>query len=244
MKLDILAIGAHPDDVELSCAGTLLKHISKGYKVGLLDLTEGELGSRGTGELRKEEAENARKKMGALCRYNLNLGDVFFTKEKESILKIIRIIRATQPDIVLANALKDRHPDHGRAAELTARACFLSGLIKIETTGLESNNIQAKWRPRAVYHYIQDEHHTPDFVTDISEYMDQKMDLILTFKSQFFEANSNEYSDQPKTPISGKDFMEFMKSKAKVFGRPIGVDAAEGFNMGRVFGVEDLFDLQ
>ena len=243
MKLDILAIGAHPDDVELSCSGTLLKQISKGNKVGLLDLTEGELGSRGTATLRKEEAENARVKMDAACRYNLNLGDGFFTKEKESILKIIQIIRATQPEIILANALKDRHPDHGRAAELTARACFLSGLIKIETKDPTTNVIQAKWRPKAIYHYIQDEQLTPDFVIDITPFMDKKMDLILTYKSQFFEADTKEYADQPKTPISGKDFMDFMKAKGRVFGRSIGVDYAEGFNVGRVVGVDDLFDL-
>ncbi len=244
MKLDILAIGVHPDDVELSCSGTLLKHIEKGYKVGLLDLTEGELGSRGSGELRKIEAENSRVMMAALCRYNLNLGDGFFTKEKESILKIIEIIRATQPDIVLANALKDRHPDHGRAAELTARACFLSGLIKIETQDPVSKKAQDKWRPQAVYHYIQDEQLTPDFVVDITSHIDKKMELILTYKSQFFEANSDAYANEPKTPISGKDFMDFMKAKGRVFGRSIGVDYAEGFNVGRIFGVDDLFDLK
>jgi len=243
MKLDILAIGAHPDDVELSCSGTLLKHISKGYKIGLLDLTEGELGSRGSGSLRKEEAEDARLKMSAECRFNLNLGDGFFTKEKESLLKIIQIIRTIQPDIVLANAVKDRHPDHARAAELTRRACFLSGLIKVETKDLETNATQDKWRPKALYHYIQDEQLTPDFVVDITPFLNKKMELILTYRSQFFEADSKDYADQPKTPISGKDFMDFMKAKGRVFGRSIGVDYAEGFNVGRIIGVEDLFDL-
>ena len=242
MKIDILAIGVHPDDVELSCSGTLLHYINKGKKVGLLDLTRGELGTRGTAEIRDIEAANSAKLMGAEFRKNLALDDGFFTYNKEDMLKVIQVIRAHQPEIVLTNALDDRHPDHGRSAKFTADACFYSGLIKVETLD-EENKIQDKWRPKAIYHYIQDRQLSPDFVFDITPFIDKKMELILTFRSQFFNPEAKEYAKEEKSPISGKDFIEFMKAKNRVFGRSIGVEFAEGFNVARVPGVKDLFDL-
>ncbi len=242
MKVDILAIGVHPDDVELSASGTLLKHIDLGKTVGLLDLTRGELGSRGTPEIRDSEAALSGNKMGAKFRKNLDIGDGFFTYSKENLLKIIKIIRWCQPEIVLANALEDRHPDHGRAAKLTADACYYSGLLKIETKSDEGEN-QLHWRPKAVYHYIQDSNLTPDFVVDISSYFEKKMELILTYSSQFYLPKNNEFNNEPATPISGKDFMEFMRAKGRSFGRSISAEYAEGFNKSRVFGVNSLFDL-
>lgn len=237
MKLDILAIGVHPDDIELSCSGTLLKHISLGRGVGLCDLTQGELGTRGNAQTRLEEAEKARKLMGALFRENLGLSDGFFLHNKENILKIVEVIRAYKPEIILANALKDRHPDHGKAAKLVADACFTSGLRRV-ITQKEGNN-QEHWRPRAVYHYIQDNHIEPDFVIDITGFFDKKLELIKAFSSQFYDPNSEE----PDSPISGKDFMDFMASKARFFGRQAGFEYAEGFNVNRYIGVTDLFNL-
>ncbi|MEO1262186.1 MAG: bacillithiol biosynthesis deacetylase BshB1 [Bacteroidota bacterium] len=242
MKVDILAIGVHPDDVELSCSGSLLKHIEMGKTVGLLDLTRGELGTRGNAEIRKKEADNSAEKMGALFRKNVEMADGFFNYSKENIIKIIKIIRWCQPEIVLANALDDRHPDHGRAAKLTADACYLSGLVKISTKN-KIGELQKKWRPKALYHYIQDRNLTPDFVIDISPYFEKKMELILTFSSQFYLPENTAYKDELKTPISGKDFMDFMRAKGRSFGRSINVEYAEGFNKSRVFGVDDLFDL-
>jgi len=241
MKLDILAIGVHPDDIELSASGTLLKHIEMGYKVGLLDLTRGELGSRGTAKSRDKEAKNAAKKMGALVRENAKLPDGFIDHSKATMLKIIPFIRKYQPDIILANALDDRHPDHGRAAKITADACFLSGLLKIKTK--YKGKAQKKWRPKVIYHYIQDQQLIPDFVVDITPYQQQKIDLILTFKTQFFQGNSKEYKDEVKTPISGEDFINFMNAKGRVFGRSINAEYAEGFNISRIPGVNNLFDL-
>jgi N-acetylglucosamine malate deacetylase 1 len=238
MKLDILAVGVHPDDVELSCAGTLLKHIQLGYKVGLLDLTKGELGTRGSAELRTEEATEAAHIMGALVREQLDLEDGFFTQNEAQLRKIIRIIRKYCPEVVFANAIEDRHPDHGRAAKLMSDACFLSGLVKIET--LDDNNIpQAPWRPKTVYHYIQDRALKPDFVVDISGFMDKKFELIMAYKSQFFDPLSTE----PKTPISGKEFLDSIKGKDSVYGRYIGVQYAEGFNVEKTIGVKNVFDL-
>jgi N-acetylglucosamine malate deacetylase 1 len=238
MKLDILAVGVHPDDVELSCAGTLLKHIQLGYKVGLLDLTKGELGTRGSAALRTEEATEAAHIMGALVREQLDLEDGFFTQNEAHLRKIIRIIRKYCPEIVFGNALEDRHPDHGRAAKLLSDACFLSGLVKIET--LDDNNIpQAPWRPKSLYHYIQDRALKPDFVVDISGFMDKKFELIMAYKSQFFDPLSTE----PKTPISGKEFLDSIKGKDSVYGRYIGVQFAEGFNVEKTIGVKNVFDL-
>lgn len=236
-KLDILAIGVHPDDIELACSGTLLKSIAAGKKVGLLDLTRGELGSRGSAELRDEEAANAAQLMGAVVRENCRMKDGFFQHTEANLLKIIEVIRAWQPDIVLANAISDRHPDHGRAAKLIADACFLSGLLRIETT--RNNQNQEKWRPSAVYHYIQDYHIKPDFVIDITDFVEKKMELILAFKSQFYNPDSKE----AETPISGKAFLDFLYARATDFGRPAGIKYAEGYTVTRTPAVNQLFDL-
>ena len=232
MKLDILAFGAHPDDVEISCSGTILKHIDLGYKCGVIDLMEGELGTRGTAELRLQEAERASGILGLKARENLGFADGFFQNDKEHQLPIIKMLRKYQPEIVLANSLHDRHPDHGKAAKLVADACFLSGLIKIETG-------QEAWRPKAVYHYIQDEYIHPDLTIDITPYMDKKMESIKAYSSQFYTPDS----DLPETPISGKDFLEFLIGRAKLVGRPIGAKYAEGFTAARNVGVKNLFDL-
>lgn len=243
MKIDILAIGVHPDDVELSCSGTLLKHIALGKTVGLLDLTRGELGTRGSAEIRDQEAADAAKLMGAAFRKNLSMQDGFFTYNKLDLLKIIAVIREHQPEIVLANALSDRHPDHGRAAKLVADACFYSGLMKAET--LDSNGeVQERWRPKAVYHYIQDNHLKPDFVVDISDNIEKKMELVLAFKSQFFNPQAKEYEKEMQSPISSLSFLEYIKATARVFGRGAGYDFAEGFNVARTLGVKNLFDLE
>ncbi len=238
MKLDILAIGVHPDDVELSCSGTLLSHIDKGYKVGLLDLTLGELGTRGNAEIRTQEAMASAHLMGALVREQLDMADGFFSHNQENLVKIIRVIRRYCPNVILANAVQDRHPDHGRAAKLIADACFLSGLIKIET--FEDNGVpQAAWRPQNVYHYIQDRVLKPDFAVDISPYINKKFELIMAFKSQFFDP----FSSEPVTPISSKDFLDSIRGKDAVYGRYIGVSYAEGYTVNKVIGVSNLFDL-
>lgn len=238
MKVDILAIGVHPDDVELGCSGTLLKHIELGKVVGIVDLTQGELGTRGSAELRLQEAEEARKIMGAAIRENLGMADGFFQHDKENILKIAKAVRKYRPEIVLSNAISDRHPDHGRASKLISDSCFYSGLSKIVQRDDDGNPLDA-WRPKAVYHYIQDRNLKADFVIDISKYMDKKFECIMAFKSQF---NLESYIG-PKTPISGKDFMEFMKSKNRSYGRDINASYAEGFTVDRTIGVKDLFDL-
>ena len=201
MKLDILGIGAHPDDVELSCSGTLLRHIKQGKTVGLLDLTKGELGTRGSATFRTEEALIAADMMGAKVREQLDLADGFFTQNEADLRKIIRIIRRYQPEIVLCNSVEDRHPDHARAAKMVADACFLSGLRRIETVE-NDGSAQSAWRPKTVYHYIQDRALKPDFVVDISDFVERKFELIMAYKSQFFDPLSNE----PSTPISGQSF--------------------------------------
>jgi N-acetylglucosamine malate deacetylase 1 len=242
MKLDILAIGVHPDDVELSCSGTLLKHIAMGDKVGLLDLTRGELGTRGTAETRDVEAENAKNLMGALVRENVAMQDGFFTHNEENLLKIIKILRKYQPSIVLINAIDDRHPDHGRASKLTSDACFLSGLIKINTED-ELGNRQPAWRPKFVYHYIQDRSLKADFVVDITPFMEQKIELILTYKTQF-SAAVNLTDEMPQTPISSPIFLEALKAKDRVYGRLINAEFGEAFTCERPIGVKNLFDLE
>ena len=235
--VDILAIGVHPDDVELSCSGTLIKHIEKGYSVGLVDLTKGELGTRGTAEIRLAEAEDAANIMGAKFRENLEMRDGLFEINEENLLKVVRAIRAHQPKLILANAIEDRHPDHGRAAKLVHQASFLAGLRKIET---KQNGIkQTHWRPKNVYHYIQDRNLIPDFVTDISGVIVKKMEVIKAFKSQFYDPNSKE----PVSPISGQDFMEFIISKSRSFGREAGFEYGEGFTTSKKIGIQDLFDL-
>jgi N-acetylglucosamine malate deacetylase 1 len=238
IKLDILAIGVHPDDVELSCSGTLLRQMSLGNTVGLLDLTLGELGTRGSAAIRTQEAMAAAKIMGATVREQLDLEDGFFIQNRDNLLKIIRIIRKYRPEIILANALEDRHPDHGRAAKLTAEACFLSGLVKIQT--YDTDGIQQDaWRPKAVYHYIQDRSLKPDFAIDISDFVEKKFETIMAYKSQFFNPDNTE----PTTPISSQAFLDAIRGKDSVYGRYIGVAYAEGYNVDRTVGVKNLFDL-
>jgi bacillithiol biosynthesis deacetylase BshB1 len=234
MKLDILVFAAHPDDVELACSGTVLKHISLGYKVGIVDLTRGELGTRGTAEIRAVETVAASKILGIHVRENLGFRDGYFEIDGEHLNAVIRIIRTYQPEIILANAASDRHPDHKRAGDLVSRANFLSGLLKIETGGLEH------WRAKAVYRYIQDNFIQPDLVVDISGFEHQKMEAIKAFKSQFFDPNSSE----PATPISRADFLDFILGRAKQFGRQINTEYGEGFTVERYVGVDDLLQLK
>jgi bacillithiol biosynthesis deacetylase BshB1 len=237
-KVNILAIGIHPDDVELSASGTLLRHAAQGYTFGLLDLSRGELGTRGTPEIRAEEAAASARLLGAAFRKTLDIPDGLFEHKPDNWLKIVQVVRACRPDIVLCNAPDDRHPDHGRAAKMCADACYYAGLEKIETQD-DRGEKQAKWRPRAVYHYVQDKHLSPDFVVDITPWFEKKMQAILTFRSQFFDPEG----ETPNTPISGKDFLDFMEAKARVFGRSIQAQYAEGFILSRVPGVGNLFDL-
>jgi N-acetylglucosamine malate deacetylase 1 len=238
MKVDILAIGVHPDDVELGCSGTLAKHIATGKKAGILDLTRGELGTRGNAELRTEEANASANILGVSFRTQLRFKDGFFENNEAHQKEIIEQIRKHQPEIILCNAINDRHPDHGRASKLVSDACFYSGLAKIETT-LDGAK-QKEWRPKAVYHYIQDRYIHPDFVIDITEFMELKHKSIMAFSSQFYDPTSNE----PQTPISSKDFLESLNSKLSLWGRAIGVSYAEGFTVERYPGVENLFDLR
>jgi bacillithiol biosynthesis deacetylase BshB1 len=237
MKLDILAIGVHPDDVELSCAGTILKHIELGKTVGILDLTLGELGTRGNATIRTQEAMRAASILGVSVREQLNMADGFFENNETNQRLIIEVIRKYQPELILCNAISDRHPDHGRAAKLTTDACFYSGLLKVETK--ENTTTQKPWRPKAVYHYIQDNFIEPDFVIDVTAYNDKKMESIMAYSSQFFDPNSKE----PQTPISSKNFIDYINAKARLFGRSINVDFAEGFTVNRYMGVNNLFDL-
>jgi bacillithiol biosynthesis deacetylase BshB1 len=241
-KVDILAIGVHPDDIELACCGTLLRHMEAGKTVGLLDLTRGELGSRGSAEIRTQEANKAAEMMGARFRWNADMADGFFQITPENTRKIIQFIRACQPTIVLANALHDRHPDHGRAAKFIADACFYSGLLRIETKD-KDGHLQEKWRPDNVYHYIQDRNLTPDFVVDITPYIDRKMEIIMAYSSQFYSPEAKEYEEEVSTPISGSQFKNFLRAKAASYGREVGYDFGEGFNVTRVPGVKNLFNL-
>jgi bacillithiol biosynthesis deacetylase BshB1 len=232
-QLHILAFAAHPDDVELAASGTLIKHIQMGYQCGIVDLTRGELGTRGNSESRDAEAKESTKIMGLSARENLNLGDGFFEINEESLLAVITQIRKFRPSIVLANAETDRHPDHGRAAALVSRACFLSGLPKIVTEGHSAH------RPQSLYHYIQDRFQKPDLIVDISDVFEQKMQAIKAFKTQFYDPNSTE----PNTPISGKDFMEFLSARATEYGRTIGTKYGEGFTTERTIGTNSLIHL-
>lgn len=236
-KVDILAIGIHPDDVELSCSGTLLRHIAMGKKAGILDLTRGELGTRGNAELRTTEANTAARILGVEFREQLDFKDGFFANDETHQRAIIQKIRQYQPQIVLCNAISDRHPDHGRSAKLVAEACFYSGLIKVET--LVNGVNQQAWRPKAVYHYIQDNYIHPDFVIDITDFIEIKHKAIFAFSSQFYSPDSKE----PETPISGKEFIEALDAKMALWGRAIGVRYAEGFSVNRYPGVNSLFDL-
>jgi bacillithiol biosynthesis deacetylase BshB1 len=237
MKLDILAFAAHPDDVELSASGTLMRYVAEGKKVGIIDLTEGEIGTRGTVETRYEEAADASKIMGLSARENLRMPDGFFEDNAENKRLIIEQIRKYQPEIVLANSISDRHPDHGRAGKLVEDACFLAGLRKIETS-MEGQE-QLPHRPRLVAHYIQDFYLEPSFVIDVTDYVDRKIEVIKAFKTQFYDPNSPE----PSTPISGEEFFDFIKGRMLNMGRPAGMKYAEGFTISRVFGVKDLFEV-
>lgn len=237
MKLDILAFGAHPDDVELGAAGTLIKHLRYGRQVGIADLTKGELGTRGSAEIRAKEAASAAKLMGISVRENLGLADGFFMNDKENQAKIIKILRKYQPDIVISTAPEDRHPDHGTAYKLITDSCFLAGLAKL-TTSMNKKD-QEPWRPKSVLSYIQDKFLEPDLVVDISGYLEEKMEAIKAHKSQFH----NPASKEPETYISSPRFIQQVRSRAEVFGHMIGVVHGEGFLIDKVIGVSDLFDL-
>ncbi|HRX30220.1 MAG TPA: bacillithiol biosynthesis deacetylase BshB1 [Saprospiraceae bacterium] len=232
-SVDILAIGVHPDDIELCCCGTVLSHISQGYKVGYCDLTQGEMGTRGTNELRLHESREAAKLAGVEFRVNLGMEDAFFAHNQANILSIAKVVRLSNAKVVLANAVHDRHPDHGRASKLISDACFYSGLAKIEIAGTVAH------RPHAVYHYIQDRNLKADFVVDISNFVKEKMACIQCFSSQFYDPNSEE----PNTPISGQDFMHYIESKQLSYARETGAEYAEGFNVERVPAIKNLFDL-
>ncbi len=238
MKLDILVFAAHPDDAELSCSGAIISHVMKGRKVGLVDLTRGELGTRGTPEIRAAEAEAATKVMGLSARENLGFRDGFFKNDEAHQLEVVKMIRKYRPQIILANAVEDRHPDHGRAAKLVTEASFLAGLKMVET--MIDGAVQAPWRPSAVYHYIQSIFITPDFIVDVSEAWERKMESIRCFKSQFHDPASTE----PATYISSPEFLKMLESRGKELGHAIGVRYGEGFTKERHIGVSDLFSLK
>ncbi|RMZ51113.1 bacillithiol biosynthesis deacetylase BshB1 [Flavobacteriaceae bacterium PRS1] len=240
MKLDILAIGAHPDDVELGCGATLAKEISNGKKVGIIDLTRGELGTRGTAESRDKEAEVATKIIGLAMRKNMKFGDGFFVNDKQHQMEIIKMIRKFKPEIVLCNAIEDRHIDHVKGSDLVSDACFLSGLLKVETKYEDEEKWQELWRPKHVYHYIQWKNLEPDFVVDVSGFMDKKMQAVLAYKTQFYDANSKE----PETPISSKNFTNSIEYRARDLGRLVGVEHGEGFTVERYVTVDSLFSIK
>ena len=238
MKLDILAFGAHPDDVELGCSGTITKEISLGKKVGIIDLTRGELGTRGTVEIRNTEAAKAAEILGVSVRENLDMRDGFFVNDEAHQLEIIKMIRKYQPEIVLCNAIQDRHIDHSKGSKLVSDACFLSGLIQIKTE--INGEAQHAWRPKLVYHYIQWQTIEPDFVVDISQFIDIKMKAVQAYGSQFYDPKSNE----PVTPIASKNFLESIEYRAKDLGRLVGVEYAEGYTTERYLTVNSLSDLK
>jgi bacillithiol biosynthesis deacetylase BshB1 len=238
MKLDILAFGAHPDDVELGCSGTILKEVSLGKIVGIVDLTRGELGTRGSAEIRDQEANAAARILGVTVRENLNMRDGFFVNDEKHQLEIIKMIRKYQPEIVLCNAIDDRHIDHGKGSKLVSDSCFLSGLLKIET--VLNGKIQQPWRPKVVYHYIQWKNIEPDFVVDITGFTDTKIEAILAYRSQFYDPSSKE----PESPISSKNFLESLNYRSRDLGRLTGVEHAEGFTVERCLAVNSLGDLK
>ena len=231
MKLDILAFGVHPDDVELGCSGTILAALAEGKKVGIVDLTRGELGTRGTAETRKQEAAAAAKILGVHVRENLGMADGFFQNDETHQRLVIQMIRKYQPEIILANAPEDRHPDHGRSAKLVSDAAFLSGLRKIEThlDGVQ----QEAWRPTYVFHYIQDRFIQPSFVVDITAHMDKKIESILAYTTQFNSTGG----DEPQTYISTPQFLETVKARAMMLGKRIGVGYAEGYITEKIIGI-------
>jgi len=233
MKIDILAFGAHPDDVELGCGGTIAKLISEGKKCAIIDLTKGELGTRGTDETRREEAEESARILGISARENLGMKDGFLVNSEEYQLEIVKIIRKYRPEIVLANAIDDRHPDHAKAAKLVSDACFLAGLRKVET--LIDGDIQEVWRPKQIFHYIQWKDIKPEFVIDISEHLEKKLEACMAFKTQFYDPKSTE----PETPITSKDFYESLTYRAQDLGRLSGVTYAEGFTTEKLIAMKN-----
>jgi len=238
MKLDILVLAVHPDDAELGCSGTILKHIALGKKVGIVDFTRGELGSRGTAETRDTEAADSAKILGLHVRENLKFRDAFFKNDEAHQLEVIRIIRKYQPEIIFSNALRDRHPDHGKAGDLANDACFLSGLAKIKT---EDNGVEQElWRPRLNLQYIQDQYIQPDIIVDITPFMDIKIKSIKAFKTQFY----NPELDGPATYISSPEFFESVIGRAREFGKSIGATYGEGFTSRKLLGVDNLFELR
>jgi bacillithiol biosynthesis deacetylase BshB1 len=237
MKLDILVFAAHPDDAELSCSGTIAAHVAAGYRCGIVDFTQGEMGTRGTPELRMQEAAQSSEILGLSVRKNLGFEDIKFINDWSHQLEVIKMIRKYQPEIVLSNAVKDRHPDHAKAAELVQQAFFKAGLQKIHTT-LDGSAQQA-YRPRKLYNYIQTDYIEPDFVVDISDYWEHKYNSIMAFKSQFHDPNSKE----PKTFISSPEFLNFIQARASEFGHRIGVKYGEGFTSSVTPGVKDITSL-
>lgn len=235
MKLDILAIGSHPDDVELGCSGTLISEIKRGKKAGIVDLTQGELGTRGTIETRYQEAADAAKIMGLSVRENLKMRDGFFRNDEEHQLQLIRVLRKYRPEIVIGNILEDRHPDHGRGGWLTYDACFLSGLRQIKTVG-DDGEEQEKWRPKMLLHYIQDRFYEPDIIIDVSDVWEQRMEAIKAYRTQFLPHGSND----PQTYISSPEFMEALSARARLLGKRIGVKYAEGFLSKKDIGLKSL----
>ena len=233
MKVDILAIGAHPDDVELGCGGTLAKLISEGKTVAVIDLTQGELGTRGTNVTRAEEAAESTRIMGYVSRENLKMKDGFLVNSEDYQMQIVKMIRKYQPEMVFANAIDDRHPDHAKASKLVSDACFLSGLVKIETS--LDNERQKAWRPKHIFNYIQWKHITPAFVVDVSDFMEKKIEACLAYKTQFYDPNSTD----PMTPIASKDFLESLTYRAQDLGRLSGVDYAEGFTTEKLIALKN-----
>jgi bacillithiol biosynthesis deacetylase BshB1 len=237
-KLDFLAFGAHPDDVELGCGATIAKLVSQGKKVGIVDLTRGELGTRGSAEIRTKETKEASKILGITIRENMDFKDGFFRNDEEHQLKIIQVIRKYQPDFVFCNAPDDRHIDHPKGSQLIVEASFLSGLTKINTDD-SLGNAQMQWRPKNIYHYIQWKNLDPDFIFDVSGFHNTKMDAVKCYSSQFYDPKSKE----PETPISTKNFMKFVQSRANDFGRLIGVEHGEGFISNRKLGFSSFDEL-
>ncbi|MDB4920581.1 bacillithiol biosynthesis deacetylase BshB1 [Mucilaginibacter sp.] len=240
LKLDILVLSVHPDDAELGCAGTILKHNALGKKTGIVDLTRGELGTRGSAEIRDKEAAESGRILGLSIRENIGIPDGFFENTKEYQLKIIEVIRKYQPEILITNACHDRHPDHGRANKLVEDSAFLAGLRKIES--YFNGELQTAWRPKQVLHFIQDNYIRPDILVDVTDFWDKKVESIQAFGSQFF--NPDWAADEPQTYISSPDFIQVVEARAREFGKSINVKYAEGFTSRKILGVDSLFDLR
>lgn len=238
MKLDILVLAAHPDDAELGCGATIAKQVSLGRKVGVIDFTQGELGTRGTIQTRAQEAKDSASILGLAVRVNLGFKDGFFVNNEVHQLAVIRLLRKFQPEIVLANAIYDRHPDHGKGSDLAFDSCFYSGLAKIETK--DEGKMQSAWRPKHLYHYIQSQLISPDFVVDVSDFWETKMNAVRAFKTQFYDPTS----DEPETFISNPGFMKLLESRGQEFGYSIGARYGEGFTVRKVIGVDDIFSLR